>query len=267
MTRAKSHIVLRSIMASVLLTLFLLPIATSPAAAQGSTLLDIFPINPVTDGAATEIANNFNQNVVDTAAGNGQINFEARSAVGADISTDQVLFEVRGFLFNEERLDTTAPFSAFGDTNGDFNGRALPPGVYTITATLCFETSGCIGVPTTTQFVVNNGFGISEIVLVDPVTDTDIGRVGTISGSTTPYNIRVETYGDVESVVLTLLGPDVTVNRIENVEPYALFGDTNGDYNGRTSAPGRYSLTVTPYTGDRADGEFGAQFSIPVTIR
>ncbi|MEM8535679.1 MAG: hypothetical protein AAGF95_32920 [Chloroflexota bacterium] len=267
MIREKSRIILRSITVSMLLALFFLPVATSPAAAQGSTLLDIFPINPVTDGAATEIDNNFNQNVVDTAAGNGRINFEARSAVGVDISDDQVLFEIKGFNFNEEILDTTAPFSAFGDTNGDFNGRALTPGVYTITATLCFESSGCIGVPTTTQFVVNNGFGISEIVLVDPATDTDIGRVGTISGSTTPYSIRVETYGDVESVVLTLLGPNPTVNRIENIEPYALFGDTNGDYNGQTSAPGRYSLTVTPYTEDRASGEFGAQFSIPVTVR
>ena len=45
-----------------------------------------------------------------------------------------------------------------------------------------------------------------------------------------------------------------SVNRVENIEPYALFGDISGDYFGQSLAAGDYSVTVTAYTEDNGQG-------------
>lgn len=59
--------------------------------------------------------------------------------------------------------------------------------------------------------------------------------------------------GPVSAVRLTLTDDDgvVVASRLERVEPYALFGDRNGDFAGGALAEGDYTLTLTPFV----DGE------------
>ncbi|HTE28883.1 MAG TPA: T9SS type A sorting domain-containing protein [Chryseolinea sp.] len=68
-------------------------------------------------------------------------------------------------------------------------------------------------------------------------------------------NIRANTRAEkISQVVFDLKGP-VTHQQTEKVPPYALFGDTNGNFDGRKLPPGPYSLTVTPYiSGVKGEG-------------
>ncbi|MEL6193921.1 MAG: T9SS type A sorting domain-containing protein [Bacteroidota bacterium] len=56
--------------------------------------------------------------------------------------------------------------------------------------------------------------------------------------------------GNISKVEMELSG-DATYSRIEGLPPYALFGDTNGDFNSSTLlTPGSYTVSVTPYNAD-----------------
>lgn len=54
--------------------------------------------------------------------------------------------------------------------------------------------------------------------------------------------------------------------QIENVEPYALFGDSAGAFNGKQLEPGSFSLKVTAYAKDKGEGQAIATESIEYTI-
>ncbi|MDJ0919648.1 MAG: pilus assembly protein [Henriciella sp.] len=59
--------------------------------------------------------------------------------------------------------------------------------------------------------------------------------------------------GQIESVRLNLRGPD-NYSRTENAEPYAVNGDSNGNYYGERYREGNYRIRVRSYTQDRARG-------------
>jgi hypothetical protein len=54
--------------------------------------------------------------------------------------------------------------------------------------------------------------------------------------------------------------------RTENYTPYALAGDTNGDYTAWKLGPGTHVVTATPYTGPNASGTAGTAETLVVTI-
>ncbi|MEO0978565.1 MAG: Ig-like domain-containing protein [Pseudomonadota bacterium] len=67
----------------------------------------------------------------------------------------------------------------------------------------------------------------------------------------------------IGSVELTLAG----TTRVENVSPYALFGDINGNYSGSTGfAPGDQSLDVKVYSGPNKTGSLLDTFTLPFTL-
>jgi hypothetical protein len=51
-------------------------------------------------------------------------------------------------------------------------------------------------------------------------------------------------------------------NVVETAAPYALFGDSNGNYNNWTPAPGNYSLAGTPYTAGGGGGTAGTPLTL-----
>ena len=69
-------------------------------------------------------------------------------------------------------------------------------------------------------------------------------------------NVNLAVYSadaEVESIVLQLNGEN---RRVENVEPYALFGDSQGDFaDGIELGSGEFTLSVSGYSVDRARGE------------
>jgi hypothetical protein len=113
---------------------------------------------------------------------------------------------------------------------------------------------------------------IASFTLIDAGTDGDILTIADglqISQNQTlglRLNIRANTNtSEVGSVHFTIFGP---LNRsvTENQAPYALFGDKNGNYNGRNLPIGNYILTATPYSQSNRKGTKGSTKTIAFSI-
>ncbi|MEL6655504.1 MAG: PKD domain-containing protein [Bacteroidota bacterium] len=110
---------------------------------------------------------------------------------------------------------------------------------------------------------------VTQLVLVDATTDEDIGPL--MDGSTidltavgTSLNVRAEVSGTVGSIRFSLDGQ--TNFQTENVAPYALAGDTGGNYNAWTPALGTHILTATAYTGSGASGSVLNAVTVNFTV-
>lgn len=122
-----------------------------------------------------------------------------------------------------------------------------------------------------TAVVANNAMAnqVVSLTLVDSVTDQDImplANADTINLSVTGMNlnIRADVGGSVGSVRFAL---DANSNfRLENGAPYALAGDTRGDYLAWTPSLGSHVLTATPYSKSNATGTKGIPLSINFTV-
>lgn len=111
---------------------------------------------------------------------------------------------------------------------------------------------------------------VTSFTLVNADSDSNIGLLsdgGTIdlASAGNSLNIRANTTGSVGSVVFQLTGQQ-TQNQTENVAPYALFGDSSGDYNVWNPASGSYQLTATPYTQSGGGGSAGTALTIHFTV-
>jgi len=112
---------------------------------------------------------------------------------------------------------------------------------------------------------------VFAFVLVDANTNKDIMSLSDgaiIDLSTLPsqkLTIRAEATGDTESVRFSLNGTKY-VNKTENLVPYALFGDRNGDYVGERFKAGSYILTATPYSKNFSRGQKGTPLRINFTM-
>ena len=115
---------------------------------------------------------------------------------------------------------------------------------------------------------------VSSFTLVNADTDLDLqalatGAVLNLAALPTPnLTIRANTTPATVGSVLFVLGGTQAVNHNENLAPYALFADSNGDYNPWTPAiaVGSYTLTATPYTAANSGGTAGTPLSISFTV-
>ena len=149
-----------------------------------------------------------------------------------------------------------------------FNSTGLAPGTYTaelIAGPVSGYTNASI--PITLNVNPLPVLGVIQFVLVNvdnnnditPITDNMVIDVNTLP--TQNLNIRAETTGDTESVVLQLTGP-INKNMTESFPPYALFGDSNGNYNAQQFGLGMYNLSATPYEGNGGNGNAGTPLAI-----
>lgn len=93
---------------------------------------------------------------------------------------------------------------------------------------------------------------------IQPLYDGAVINLDTIG--TRNLTVRAETTGSVESVKFDLNGGSYT--KIENTLPYAIAGDTNGDYAAYPFATGVQTLKVTAYPYDNAAGTQGANLDL-----
>ena len=102
---------------------------------------------------------------------------------------------------------------------------------------------------------------ISGLVLVNADADVDIRPLNngdTLNLATLPtqnLNVRAEVIGQVGSVRFEL-DTDSSF-AIENAPPYALAGDSNGDYNAWTPTLGQHQLRAVPYPQSNGQGDPG----------
>ncbi len=115
-----------------------------------------------------------------------------------------------------------------------------------------------------------SGISVSSFVLANFGSGGGMSFIGAIDTYTLdlatysyPYwNIYASTEGNVGSVKLTY----GSIVNIENVAPYTLFGDNNGELNAGTLSPGTYTLNAIPYSGPNATGTAGLPMTLHLTI-
>jgi len=115
----------------------------------------------------------------------------------------------------------------------------------------------------------NNDLMVTGFTLVNADTNQDImpltnGQTIILSDlPTRNLNIRVGTTGNIESVAITFNGNSF----YENVAPYSVHRDSNGDYNAWQPSPGAYIVSATPYAEDFGNGTAGTSMTISFTVQ
>jgi CSLREA domain-containing protein len=111
---------------------------------------------------------------------------------------------------------------------------------------------------------------VTGFMLVDAANDVDLKPLlhgDTLDLSTLPPSLSVR-------AVIALLIPGSVVFdfdgaiafQTENLPPYALNGDTNGDYQPITFAAGEHSLRATPFTASNGNGAAGGSWHITFNV-
>ncbi|HET8735159.1 MAG TPA: malectin domain-containing carbohydrate-binding protein [Pricia sp.] len=129
----------------------------------------------------------------------------------------------------------------------------------TATLTIAYGASGQITIPLQSTLGPAQS-GITGFVLVNADMDTDIFELtdgmpinaATVNGKRLSIraNTNPSTVGSVSFSISGLVNRTIT----ENVVPYALFGDINGNYSGVQLPLGNYTLNATAYTGPGKSG-------------
>jgi lysophospholipase L1-like esterase len=129
----------------------------------------------------------------------------------------------------------------------------------TITATFApIPGSG----PTVTSFTLVNADNDQDIQTLSAGATLNLAALPTRN-----LNVRANVGAvAVGSVVFALSGTQ-SRSQTESVAPYALYSDSNSDYNPWTPAVGSYSLTATPYSGGGGGGSAGTPLTIAFTVQ
>ena len=113
------------------------------------------------------------------------------------------------------------------------------------------------------------GQSINQLMLINADTDQDIlvltdGIVLDLTEIGRNLNVRAETSGNIGSVRFAL---DGNANfQTENVAPYALNGDTNGDYRAWTPSIGNHTLTASAFSGGSGNGTLLGSITVNFTV-
>lgn len=188
--------------------------------------------------------------------------------------TGSVVFTLSG---TQTRIATenVVPYALFSDYMGNYFPWTPALGNYTLVA-LPYDGpsgTGTAGISLTISFtVVNIGMTISSYTLVNADTNRDLltitpGMTLNLAALPRNLNIRANTNAITASVELNLTGTQ-THFESQNVIPYSLFGDFQGNYFNWTPTPiaGVYTLTATPFTAANGGGQAGTALTISFTL-
>lgn len=236
-----------------------------------SELLQIFPEDNFVQGPPIE-----NGTILSYA--NNPMSFEA---LPGSFKIGSAHFELMGQV-SYARIENVEPFALFGDNQEKYNGRFLPEGNYELTVTPYSGSNkqGVKGIPMTINFTIEfikDDFALPMVAkLYDAHTDESMANLFTYSKAVFDkkdknldnVNLVVHPFSyihSIKSVYMALQGPvnnfanyvEPSFTKIENVAPFAIFGDINGDFNGKSLSVGNYKLYATPYSGLNATGQAG----------
>ncbi len=166
-----------------------------------------------------------------------------------------------------DALNTRATLGTSVANMGDFDG----DGIQDLVAGAWLDMDGGLFRGAAWLLLLNRP-GVKDFTLIDPETDQPIagynpipdGSVLNLKRLPQHLNIRANVAGAFESVRFFYEGFDNF--RTENVEPYALFGDTDGDYFEGRLRRGSQELTAFPFTENGAQGEVGVRARLNFTV-
>jgi hypothetical protein len=179
----------------------------------------------------------------------------------------------------------------FSDNFNDVANVTLAPGASTTvlvtfaptsagskTATLSVAHTGGntpVSVPISGTGSTPAGLQVTHFSLINADTDLAISGFDMLTGGevvlnlatlpTNNLNLRAHTLPEPTGSVQFGLNGNVSF-RVESSAPYALAGDTNGNYGPWTLGVGPHTVTATPFTGANASGTAGAPLTLSLTI-
>tara|TARA_R110000868_G_scaffold121034_3_gene321204 strand:+ start:105584 stop:112594 length:7011 start_codon:yes stop_codon:yes gene_type:complete len=189
-----------------------------------------------------------------------------------DLPVGSVVFDYNGK--QRYRVESVAPYALNGDSSGNYNSLKLPLGSNTVTATPYYNAggNGDTGIPLTVTFEVikSDIIELESFTLIDAQNDISLGDLNdgdiidlnnfNISG----FSISANPGIPVASVVFDFNG--VVGYRIENLAPYALNGDTAGNYAPVNFVLGNNTVTATGYSETRGRGAVLVQKTITFEV-
>jgi len=205
--------------------------------------------------------------------GTKNINVRANTVNGF---AGSVQFKLNGTVVTTESY---APLTMFGDAGTDYKPGTFPEGTHKLTVVDYSGANGqgTVGGTTELSITVTNGTGstpstgnvVEKFILVDAETNREITTItngATISLSALnvkKINIKAATGSGVKSVAFKMDGKS---GRIENDVPFAIGGDTKGDYNSYYLALGTHTVSATPYSQVGKKGAEGSTLSVTFNL-
>lgn len=118
--------------------------------------------------------------------------------------------------------------------------------------------------------ITNANSYVTDFILVDAVTDTDIrpllhGDILVLDDLPAELSIRAQVSPFSGSIVFSVDEDDNF--QTENVSPYALGGDSDGDFSPVLLETGEYDLSAIPFANENGGGNAGGGRTIPFEVR
>lgn len=117
---------------------------------------------------------------------------------------------------------------------------------------------------------VTSSSSVARLVLMNAVTNQPIGTL--VDGMTLRLSALPTTKLNVQAIMSPAAVGSVRftvspgADRVETVAPYAMAGDTNGNYWHWTPPVGLLTITATPYSGENASGTPGNSVTVRVIV-
>lgn len=181
--------------------------------------------------------------------------------------------EKQQFTASVRRFDAAALNITWSSSNAEIavvNEKGMVTAIRPGNATISAKTvDGNYASTSSIKIASSNRLKVEGFILVDADANKEItslvDRMELEYNKDLKLNIRIHTQDAIGSVGLILSGP-VSSTITENVAPYALFGDTGSNYNGKHLPAGNYTLTATPYSKSSKAGEKGESATIEFSI-
>jgi len=167
----------------------------------------------------------------------------------------------------QHRIENIVPYALQGDVDGDYAPALLTSGSHTLRVEPfeLADAQGAAGAPREITFTVVYGFELIDTDTDQPIRGLASGDVLRLSTLPPRFTIRANPQpATVGSVRFTLDGVE---HRVENIAPYALQGDVDGDYAPVTLAPGAHVLTAQPFSAADASGTPGALLQLAFEVQ
>jgi len=174
-------------------------------------------------------------------------------------------------------IDTTAPYTIYGDSGGNYAGRTLAPGNYRLTAT-AYRTADQTGEPSAAyrvNFTIEGeGPQALQVFLIDADTNQRLGQVtpGMRLSKWTNISFEAITNDDTlstEIIITGRAGTSYNNSQEEGVKPFSAFGDSSGNFAGRSFSDGQYRITIVPHDVDKnsqSSASAGTSLGIDFTV-